>query len=133
MKTKLFKNMVSLILLTLMVMPVFAFALTAQAEEGEDPLGTEFAGNLGLPGEEDSDPRNIMVDIIKVIISFLGIIAVVVILLGGFKWMTAGGNEEKVTEARNLIVAGIIGLIIIISAWVIMNWVITTMYTTIEG
>jgi len=133
MKTKLFKNMLSLILLTLMVMPVFAFALTAQAEEGDDPFGVDrYASRLDLPGEEETDVRDVIVSIIKVVMTFLGIIAVVVILIGGFKWMTAGGNEEKVAEARRLIIAGVVGLIIIIGAWVITNWVINTMMTTIE-
>ena len=54
----------------------------------------------------------------------LGIIAVVIVLLGGFKYMISG-NEEKTTEAKNLIVSGIIGLAIILSAWAITGFVIS--------
>ena len=39
--------------------------------------------------------------------------------------MTAGGNEDKVAEARKTIFAGIIGLAIILSAWAIARFVIT--------
>jgi hypothetical protein len=56
----------------------------------------------------------------------LGIVAVVIILLGGFKWMTAGGNEEKVAEAKKLIVSGIIGLVIIMSAYAIATFVVNS-------
>lgn len=63
--------------------------------------------------------------IINVALSLLGLIAVVIVLAGGFKWMTAGGNEEKTTEARKMIFAGIIGLAIILSAWAITLFVFT--------
>ena len=67
--------------------------------------------------------------IINVALGLLGIVAVVIILAGGFKWMTAGGNEDKVAEARKLIFAGIIGLAIILSAWAIARFVIENLAT----
>jgi hypothetical protein len=48
--------------------------------------------------------------------------------------MIAGGNEEKTTEAKKLIVSGIIGLAIILSAWAITSFVISRLVTaTQEG
>ena len=55
---------------------------------------------------------------------FLGLIALVVILLGGFKWMTSGGNDEKVKKAKATLMAGITGLIIVLAAYVIVGFVI---------
>ncbi|MFW5888708.1 MAG: hypothetical protein ACOCVY_03255, partial [Patescibacteria group bacterium] len=55
---------------------------------------------------------------------FLGILAVVIILIGGFKWMTAAGNEDKVGEAKKIIVAGVIGLVIILASWGIATFVL---------
>ena len=63
--------------------------------------------------------------IINIILGVLGIIAVVMIVAGGFMMMTAGGNEDKVGEARKLIVQGAIGLVIIFAAWGIAQFVIT--------
>ena len=89
----------------------------------EDTFGAGDVDRGGLSlGNEDF--RTTIVRIINVALSLLGIIAVVIILAGGFKWMTAGGNEEKTTEARKLIFAGIIGLAIILAAWAIANFVI---------
>ena len=65
------------------------------------------------------------VNIVRYLMTFLGIIAVVIILLGGFKWMTAAGNEDKVAEAKKLIVAGIIGLIIILASFAIVKFVVS--------
>jgi hypothetical protein len=61
-------------------------------------------------------------------LGFLGIIAVLLILLGGFKWMTAAGNEDKVGEAKRMIGAGVIGLIIIMASFGIANFVINAVY-----
>ncbi len=62
--------------------------------------------------------------VINVALSLLGIVAVVIVLIGGFKWMTAGGNDDKVTEGRNYITSGVIGIAIILSAWAITRFVI---------
>jgi len=45
-----------------------------------------------------------------------------VILIGGFQWMTAGGDDGKVETARKWIFSGIIGLAIILSAWAIAKF-----------
>ncbi len=71
--------------------------------------------------------------IINVLLGLLGIIAVVIILVGGFKWMTAGGNEDKVGEARKMIFAGIIGLAIILSAFAIAKFVIAQLASATES
>ena len=84
--------------------------------------GTTATSGVAL-GDKDLIPA--VTSIINVALSLLGIVSVVIILIGGFKWMTAGGNEEKVDEARKLIFAGIIGMAIILSAWAISKFVIT--------
>jgi len=111
MKGKLIKNIIVFTTLALVAMPVMAAI---------DP-GLNEAGTIGLGNAE---PKGAIVNIIKVIMGFLGLIAVIVILIGGFKWMTAGGNEDKVAEAKKLIVAGIIGLVIILAAFLIASFVI---------
>jgi len=47
--------------------------------------------------------------ILNTVLGFLGFIAVIVILIGGFMWMTAGGDEDKVGKAKKTLGAGIIG------------------------
>ena len=107
-----------LMLLNLFLVP----ALVGAA--GFDP-GLNFIRNANLGAERD--PREMAMDIIKLILGFLGIIALVLILLGGFKWMLAAGNEEKVEEAKKLLWAGLIGLILILAAFAISNFVISSL------
>ncbi len=78
------------------------------------------------------DVRQTAARIINVALGFLGIVAVVIVLLGGFKWMIAGGNDEKTGEAKKLIVSGIIGLAIILSAWAITSFVISRLITATQ-
>ncbi len=62
--------------------------------------------------------------IINILLGFLGVLAVVLILVAGFKWMTAAGNEEKIGEAKKLMGAGVVGLVIILAAFAIAAFVI---------
>ena len=80
-----------------------------------------------IVGWGTQDLRATIMLVINIIMGFLGIIAVIIILTGGFKWMTAGGNEEKVAEAKKLIIAGIVGLAIILGAYSIAAFVVSSL------
>jgi len=103
------------LLMSALVVPSFVHAGRINA------FGLEYGTATGL-GE--SDIRQTVGQIINVALSLLGIVALVIILAGGFKWMTAGGNEEKVMEARKMIFSGIIGLAIILSGFAIARFVL---------
>ena len=89
--------------------------------------------NSGLPAEPNTDPRIVAVRIIRVVLSFLGIIALIIVLYAGFKWMTSRGNEETIGDAKKILTAGLIGLIIILSAYIIANFVINHIYGAANG
>ncbi len=84
-------------------------------------LPVEFSDNVGLG---QTDLRTTIARIIRAILGFLGVIAVAIMLYGGFTWMTAGGAEAKVEKAQKIIVAGAIGLAIILSAFAITSFVV---------
>jgi len=135
---KLILGLMSVFALGLMLMPagaVLAECPAAGCESGyacvDDAcvpialnLGTSYAATTGLGG---GDIRDTVASIINVAMGLLGIVAVVIILIGGFTWMTAGGNDEKVAEAKKWIFSGVIGLAIILSAYALANFVITNL------
>ena len=86
---------------------------------GLDKIGTEAYDQ----GDDPIDIRTITVNIIKIALTFLGIIFMVLIMWAGYTWMISRGNEEKVKEARSRIITAIIGLIIILSAWAITSFI----------
>jgi len=63
--------------------------------------------------------------IVKIALSLLGLIAVIIIIIGGIVWMTSGGAAEKVEKARKIIVSGIIGFLIVVSAYAIVSFIIS--------
>ncbi len=68
-------------------------------------------------------------ELIKIFLSLLGIIFIGMILFAGYNWMTAMGDKEKVTRAKDTLVSALIGLILIIAAWSITNFVLTSLGT----
>jgi hypothetical protein len=74
-----------------------------------------------------NDPKDIGVNIINVSLTFLALIFVLLILYGGFLWMTAAGNDDKVSKAKQLLLAAVIGLLILLAAYGITVYLISTL------
>ncbi len=79
------------------------------------------------------DPREIVKGIINVAMGFLGMLAVLTILFGGFKWMTAGGSKENTEKATKLLTNGVIGLIIIFSAWTLAQFILYVLKQSVQA
>lgn len=83
----------------------------------------DFGSQIGL-GE--ADLITVVLNLIRAALGIIGILAVVMILLGGFRWLLSGGDEEKIAQAKRTIGATIVGLVIILLSWAIVNFVINT-------
>ncbi len=79
---------------------------------------------LTATGLGSRDIRETIGSVINIFMGLLGTVAIVIILIGGFQWMTAGGNEEKVEKAKQMLGAGVIGLAIILAAYSITRFVV---------
>jgi hypothetical protein len=112
------------------VVAMIAFAPTAHMQAPPDTFGIDAAR---VPGLGEADLIVTVTSIINVALSLLGIVAVVIILIAGFKWMTAGGNEETVAESKKRILQGVIGLAIIMSAYAIASYVILNLQAATLG
>ena len=111
----------AMFMLLSVVIPVFA----------QDQFGLEGLNADGTFGTKDL--KSTVGSIIKVALSFLGVVAIVIVLIGGFKYMTAGGSDEKTGDAKKYIISGIIGLAIILSAYAITTFVLDSLVTaTVE-
>ncbi len=103
---------------------VLGFVFVARFVFAAD-FGTE-AVNEGLNNSLASgDPRSMIGRIINIALGFLGAIAVLIIIYGGFVWMTSNGEEEKVSSAKKILRNGVIGLIIILCSWAIATFLIS--------
>jgi len=86
-------------------------------------------GYLSATGLGTRELREGVMSIIQTFLGFLGVLAILIILWGGFRWMTAGGSEDKVAEAKRIITSGVIGMIIILTALAITNFVLNSLLT----
>ena len=77
-----------------------------------------------IPGK-GGDLTTDVITIINYIIGALAIVAVIVVIIGGFTYMTSSGEAAKVKKAKDTILYGIIGLIICALAFAIVNFVIS--------
>ena len=102
--------------------------------------GAPDATDLGITAVENSNlklaatnPINTATNLINTAMMFLGLIAVVIILVGGFKWMTAMGSDESIKKAKSLMTAGVIGLVIILASWGIARYVVSALANSVAG
>lgn len=97
------------------------------AHAGTGPIRVEETGleetatTSGLPRPELT---TLIGNIIRAAFSVVGVVFFVILLYGGFLWMTASGNEDRIKKAKSLMTNSIIGLLIIIAAYAISEFVI---------
>ncbi len=71
-----------------------------------------------------ADITTIIARLIRTAISFIGVIAVVFVIYGGFMFMTAGGNAERVKSAKKIIVNALLGLILVFASFAIVSFIL---------
>jgi hypothetical protein len=86
-----------------------------------------------ITGLGDNDPRIMIASLINLILGFMGILMFLLILLAGFKWMLSMGNEEKASEARSMLVSGVIGLILIFASFALAQFAVNMIYEATLG
>lgn len=118
-------------LLGLVILPSATFAATdlwTNLTQELKPIGETAFQTLGAPVH----PVIIVARAVKVILGLLGIILVCLIIYAGFLWMTAGGDAEQTKKAASWLQNSVIGLFIILAAYVIASFVITLIQTAVK-
>jgi preprotein translocase subunit SecG len=124
--TELKRKIIVLATLSAAMLSLFQFCPIASAETLLDKQGQDFKTQIGGAfggGAAPTDLRIVVVNIIKIVLGFLAIIFVVLIIIAGFKWMTAGGNQDRIKEATAQIKNAVIGLLIILVSYSITVFV----------
>jgi len=82
-----------------------------------------FGDEIGLG---TADLKTVVVHVIQLVLGLAPLAAVVMIIIGGFMWMTSVGDEEKLMRAKRVISSAVVGLVIIIIAWAVVSFVART-------
>ena len=104
-------------LISILTLPYFVFA---NPMEGLTNVATKGGYSDNINRDTLSSTIG---NIIKGALSLLGMIFIILIIWAGYNWMTAGGNEEKVTKAKTTIYRAIIGLVIVSSSYAIWSFI----------
>jgi ABC-type Fe3+ transport system permease subunit len=84
-------------------------------------------GASGNNQDSDQAPKRInktIIDVINILSTIVGIIAVIMIVVAGFRYITSAGDTNKITSARNTLLYAVIGLVIVALAQVIVRFVL---------
>lgn len=118
------------IILPMLIMVVAVVAMGVMASNSVSALtlqeGAEAARCDGCPADLFGD-NGVFKKVTNTILYIVGIIAVIMLIIGGIRYVTSGGDAKKVTDAKNTVLYAIIGLVIAFLAFAIVNFVISAL------
>lgn len=82
-----------------------------------------FTNPICKPGKPCT-PQIIIGNLIRAVLGIVGSIALLMFIIGGFTWMLAQGNTEKVKKAREIMIWAGLGLVVIFASYTIVNFII---------
>jgi len=112
------------------LMLIVGFVMTMTMSQGVSAMtlreGAEAARCDGCPSDLFGN-NGIFRQVTNIIIYIVGVIAVIMLVIGGIKYVISGGDSKKVTDAKNTILYAIIGLVIAFLSYAIVRFVITAL------
>ncbi|NCN07787.1 hypothetical protein GW933_03825 [Candidatus Falkowbacteria bacterium] len=129
------KKTAKIIFSLVVLVTVFSVAIMPQARANVllDGLTKTVEGTDLSNGTTGINLPIVIGKIIQIFLSFLGVIAVIIIIYAGFLWMTAGGDSGKIEKAKSYIKNAVIGVVIILTSYIITSYVIEQVSKTIKA
>lgn len=106
---------------------VFAVRVSALDPTGQACQGEAAKSSLCNPTSNDDlvgGPENVFVKIARIIVWITGIASVLMIIIGGFAYVTSSGDPQRLKGAKDSILYAVIGLVIALSAQMIISFVL---------
>lgn len=123
--------------LSVSLMFSLGLAIPAYAQDAQQQINNglcagsnlEFTETPGQCNVATSDAttkiNNIIHTIVNLLSALVGVVAVIMIIIGGFRYITSGGNDTSVTSAKNTILYAIIGLVVVALAQLIVRFTLS--------
>jgi len=80
--------------------------------------------NVSEVTDNTTDFRELVLRIVDNVLKFLGLLAVIMVIYGGITYVTAAGDDEKVGKAKNIILYSVIGIVIVLLSFALINTVV---------
>ena len=122
------RKILKIFLPVLVLGAIVGFTLTGAVDASALTLqeGAEAARCDGCPADLFGD-TGVFKQVTNTILYIVGIVAVIMLIIGGIKYVISGGDSKKVTDAKNTVLYAIIGLVIAFLAFAIVNFVISAL------
>lgn len=115
----------------ILTLPLFAFGAIALDSQpalaqgiSEGARGGVNASNTGNVPENIDGNDGLVTTVVNILLWAIGLISVIMIIIGGIRYATSNGDSNAVTAAKNTIMYAVIGLVIAIFAYAIVNFVL---------
>jgi len=93
---------------------------------GANSAAGQGGGDCTAGGNDNDDLKALAAKVVNIISLLVGIVAIIMIIYGGFRYITSGGDSGRVGNAKNTLIYAIIGLIIVALSQFIVHYVLTT-------
>lgn len=115
-------------LIVILILPYFVFAASAPLKKLES-----VREKSGYATANDTTLATTLGSIVGAFLGLLGVIFIVLMLYGGYNWMTAAGEEAKIDKAKDTIKSAIIGVIIVTGSYAIWEFVLYKLIIGVTG
>lgn len=79
--------------------------------------------------DTDSTAPSVVEALINGVITIVGIVAVIIIVVGGQRYIVSQGDASKITAARGMIIYGVVGLIVAVLAFAVVNFILSGVFS----
>lgn len=122
------KKSIKMALAGLLLVPVVGFGVVAAQGDVVSAAttlsgGLEAAKGTDVPGTISTDQNGTVQKVINFMLYVVGILSVVMLIWGGIRYTTSAGDAGKVTSAKNTILYALIGLVVAVLAYAIVQFV----------
>jgi len=106
-----------------LALPVWVYAQANTVSNGLSVSGLQgLFGTGGLNGSQSLS--DLIVRVVNILLTFGGVIAVVFVIIGGYQYLVSGGNEETAEKGKKTLINAIIGIVVIVLAYAIINVIV---------
>ncbi len=121
---KIFGVCISISVAAVLAAAIVSLPTLALGENGATG-GIEAAKGAGVPTNFANGDGSIVSKIINLMLYGIGVLSVVMLIMGGFRYIISGGQNDKVSAAKNTILYAIVGLLVAIFAYAIIQFVLS--------
>lgn len=107
--------------LSLSILCVGLFSLTTPVVAQD--YGLEATADAAGLNKYEKNVPTLIGNVIGTALSMIAVIFFILMVYGGFLWMTAHGKEEQVTKAKDTLIAAVIGIIVVLGSYAVTNFV----------